>query len=45
MSLAWMLALTLVVFAEKVLPMARLISPPIGIALVILGLALSVSAV
>jgi predicted metal-binding membrane protein len=45
MSLAWMLALTLVVFAEKVLPMARLISPAIGIALVILGLALSVSAV
>jgi predicted metal-binding membrane protein len=45
MSLAWMLALTLVVFAEKVLPMARFISPAIGIALVILGLALSVSAV
>jgi predicted metal-binding membrane protein len=45
MSLAWMLALTLVVFAEKVLPMARLISPAIGIALVIVGLVLSVSAV
>ncbi|MGE5770587.1 MAG: DUF2182 domain-containing protein [Hyphomicrobiales bacterium] len=45
MSLAWMLALTLVVFAEKVLPHAQLTSHTIGVALVILGLAVSVSTV
>ena len=43
MSLAWMLALTLVVFAEKILPQGRLISHTIGFALIVLGLAVSVS--
>jgi len=38
MSLAWMLALTLVVFAEKVFPRGQLISATIGFALVGLGL-------
>jgi predicted metal-binding membrane protein len=45
MSLAWMLALTLVVFAEKVLPLAQITSYAIGVALVILGVAVSVAAV
>lgn len=45
MSLAWMLALTLLVFAEKVLPQAQLISYTIGVALIILGLAVFVSTV
>ena len=38
MSLAWMLLLTLVVFAEKVLPLGRRASPMIGVALIVLGL-------
>lgn len=45
MSLAWMLALTLVVFAEKVLPLAQITSYAIGVALVVLGVAVSVAAV
>lgn len=45
MSLAWMLALTLVVFAEKVFPWAHFTSYTIGVALVVLGLAVSVSTV
>ncbi len=45
MSLAWMLALTLVIFAEKVLPQARFTSSAVGVALVVLGLAVSVSTV
>ena len=40
-----MLALTLVVFAEKVLPLAQITSYAIGVALVILGVAVSVAAV
>jgi putrescine transport system permease protein len=42
---AWMLALTLVVFAEKVFPWAQFTSYTIGVALVVLGLAVSVSTV
>ena len=38
MSLAWMLLLTLVVFAEKVLPGGRRTSQVVGIALLVLGL-------
>ena len=38
MSLAWMLLLTLVVFAEKVLPGGRRTSQVVGIAFVVLGL-------
>jgi predicted metal-binding membrane protein len=38
MSLAWMLALTLVVFAEKVLPHPKGTSIIIGVALIVLGL-------
>ena len=38
MSLAWMLLLTLVVFAEKVLPGARHTSQLVGLALIVLGL-------
>jgi predicted metal-binding membrane protein len=39
MSLAWMLALTLVDFAEKTLPTGRRAVPGIGVALLILGVA------
>jgi len=39
MSLAWMLALTLAVFAEKVLPLGELTARVIGIALIVAGLA------
>jgi predicted metal-binding membrane protein len=45
MSLAWMLALTLVVFAEKVLPLGELTARVIGVALIAAGLALSISGV
>src|SRR6188474_168695 len=45
MSLAWMLALTLVVFAEKVLPLAQITSYAIGVALVILGVEVSFASV
>ena len=38
MSLAWMLLLTLVVFAEKVLPQGRRASAAIGVALAALGI-------
>jgi predicted metal-binding membrane protein len=37
MSLAWMLLLTLVVFAEKVLPFGRLASRVVGVAFLVLG--------
>jgi predicted metal-binding membrane protein len=38
MSLAWMLLLTLVVFAEKVLPMGRRTAYGVGVALLVLGI-------
>jgi predicted metal-binding membrane protein len=38
MSLAWMLLLTLVVFAEKVLPMARRTAYGVGAAFLVLGI-------
>jgi predicted metal-binding membrane protein len=38
MSIAWMLLLTLVVFAEKVLPHARRISVAVALGLIALGL-------
>jgi predicted metal-binding membrane protein len=38
MSLAWMLLLTLIVFAEKVLPMGRRTAQVVGIVLVTLGI-------
>jgi predicted metal-binding membrane protein len=38
MSLAWMLLLTLIVFAEKVLPGGQRASQVVGIALVSLGI-------
>jgi predicted metal-binding membrane protein len=38
MSLAWMLLLTLLVFAEKVLPLGQRLSAVIGLALIALGL-------
>jgi predicted metal-binding membrane protein len=38
MSLAWMLLLTLIVFAEKVLPGGPRTSQVVGLALVILGI-------
>jgi predicted metal-binding membrane protein len=41
MSLAWMLLLTLLVFAEKVLPLGQRISAIIGITLIALGLAVT----
>ncbi len=37
MSLAWMLLLTLVIFAEKVLPVGRRVSMVMGGALLVLG--------
>ena len=45
MSVAWMLLLTLVVFAEKVLPLGRRVSAAIGIALVVLGMLVASSAI
>ena len=39
MSLAWMLLLTLVVFAEKVLPVGRRASQVVGVAFLVLGVA------
>jgi predicted metal-binding membrane protein len=41
MSLAWMLLVTLLVFAEKVLPLGQRISAIIGITLIALGLAVT----
>jgi predicted metal-binding membrane protein len=38
MSLAWMLALTLVVFAEKMFPHGQRVSATIGVAMIVLGL-------
>ena len=37
MSIAWMLSLTLVVFAEKVIPFGLRISAAVGLALIVLG--------
>jgi predicted metal-binding membrane protein len=45
MSLAWMLLLTLVVFAEKALPQGRRTAAVVGGALVVLGLAVAGGAV
>ncbi|MGH2617640.1 MAG: DUF2182 domain-containing protein, partial [Thermomicrobiales bacterium] len=44
MSLAWMLLLTLVVFAEKVLPMGPRASQAVGVAFVLLGVAVAIGA-
>jgi predicted metal-binding membrane protein len=38
MSLAWMLLLTLIVFAEKVLPGGRRISQVVGMVFLVLGI-------
>jgi predicted metal-binding membrane protein len=38
MSIAWMLSLTLVVFAEKVFPYGVRISAAVGVALIAIGL-------
>jgi predicted metal-binding membrane protein len=38
MSLAWMLALTLIVFAEKILPIGRRTSQVVGVAFLVLGI-------
>jgi predicted metal-binding membrane protein len=38
MSIAWMLAMTLVVFAEKALPHSRRISAAVALGLIALGL-------
>jgi predicted metal-binding membrane protein len=38
MSMAWMLLLTLVVFAEKMLPHGRRAGAATGIALIVLGI-------
>jgi predicted metal-binding membrane protein len=43
MSLAWMLVLTLVIFAEKVLPGGRRVSQGVGVAFVVLGVGVAVS--
>jgi predicted metal-binding membrane protein len=45
MSLAWMLVLTLVVFAEKVLPGGRRVSQVVGIALLTLGVGVAANVV
>jgi predicted metal-binding membrane protein len=45
MSLAWMLLLTLIVFAEKVLPHGQRISTAIGVALIAVGLVVAGSRV
>ncbi|MCC7025286.1 MAG: DUF2182 domain-containing protein [Thermomicrobiales bacterium] len=45
MSLAWMLLLTLVVFAEKVLPFGQRASRAVGVALLLLGLLVASGAV
>jgi predicted metal-binding membrane protein len=43
MSLAWMLMLTLVVFAEKVFPHGQRVSATIGVALIVLGVVVASS--
>ena len=45
MSLAWMLLLTLVVFAEKVLPVGRRVSLAVGAAFLVLGVLVATRAV
>ncbi|MDQ3654636.1 MAG: DUF2182 domain-containing protein, partial [Chloroflexota bacterium] len=44
MSLAWMLLLTLIIFAEKVLPMGRRAPAIVGIAFVLLGVLVAAGA-
>jgi predicted metal-binding membrane protein len=44
MSLAWMLLLTLVVFAEKVLPGGQRASSVVGVAFLVLGVVVAVGA-
>ena len=44
MSLAWMLLLTLVIFAEKVLPVGRRASQVVGVAFLVLGVGVALSA-
>ena len=43
MSLAWMLLLTLVVFAEKVFPHGQRVSAVIGVVLILLGLVVEIN--
>jgi predicted metal-binding membrane protein len=45
MSLAWMLLLTLVVFAEKVLPFGRRASRVVGVAFLVLGVVVAAGVV
>ncbi|TIS99508.1 MAG: DUF2182 domain-containing protein, partial [Mesorhizobium sp.] len=45
MSLAWMLLLTLVVFVEKLLPRGRRFEGSVGVALVALGIVVSLGAI
>jgi predicted metal-binding membrane protein len=45
MSLAWMLLLTLVVFAEKVLPYGRRIAHGVGVAFLQLGVLVASGAI
>lgn len=45
MSVAWMLLLTLIVFAEKVLPLGERASRIVGAAFVLLGLAVAAKVV
>ena len=45
MSLAWMLLLTLVVFAEKVLPVGRRASRAVGVAFLVLGVVVAAGAI
>jgi predicted metal-binding membrane protein len=44
MSLAWMLLLTLIIFAEKVLPLGRRASHIVGVAFLILGIVVAAGA-
>jgi predicted metal-binding membrane protein len=44
MSLAWMLLLTLVIFAEKVLPVGQRASSVVGVAFLVLGVVVAVGA-
>jgi predicted metal-binding membrane protein len=45
MSLAWMLLLTLVVFAEKVLPGGQRLSQVVGVVLLLLGIVVTAGVV
>jgi predicted metal-binding membrane protein len=44
MSLAWMLLLTLVVFAEKILPRGQQVAGVVGVAFIVLGVLVGISA-